>query len=415
MSIDVDRRVLYGFLGLMLAMNLCVLALLWNRILAGDGDFPVFYSSAQMVREGRASGLYEFDAENAFVHRVNDVTRPPNNHLPYELLIFIPLTYLKFREALFAWAMVSLAMFCAVAFLLARSGAIGLIFPVTLLVTLAFFPVWFSLLIAQDSALVVFVFVIAFLLWRQQRSSLAGFVLAGALFRPQLVLPFVFVTLVAGKGKFVRGFIVGGALMVALSVAVVGFHGMGNYGRILVAQGTEASGDLLRRQWLVEPGKMPTWRGFLWVCGSTWMPTAVKRILLLAGTAAGLLWAAKKMRAVRSRGGFDLAFATAVATVVLLSFHSFIHDFSLMILPLLIFGTALTRAKNVPRTATYCIVTAGFLFFLTPAYVWMHGYGTMWLLAILEIATLWMVNRWGMCSGYASVSVAQALMDLKAP
>ncbi|MGA8981413.1 MAG: hypothetical protein WB470_01950 [Candidatus Acidiferrales bacterium] len=77
----------------MLFTNAVVFFILWKDIRAGRNDFPIFYSNAQMVREGQASQLYNYDAENGFISRVSDVPRVRLNHVPYELLFFIPFTY----------------------------------------------------------------------------------------------------------------------------------------------------------------------------------------------------------------------------------------------------------------------------------------------------------------------------------
>jgi hypothetical protein len=69
------------------------------------------------------------------------------------------------------------------------------------------------------------------------KEDAAGILLTLGLFRPQLVLPFVLVAFLGGKWKFVRGFIPGAVLVIALSTWVVGLHGMADYARILVAQG----------------------------------------------------------------------------------------------------------------------------------------------------------------------------------
>src|SRR5271156_732697 len=97
--VQLDRRVVYTFMFVMLAIYAAVFFNSWKDIMAGNNDFPVFYSNAQMVREGQAAHLYDFAAENNFVHRVSDLARAPNNHLPYELLIFIPFTFLRFGAA----------------------------------------------------------------------------------------------------------------------------------------------------------------------------------------------------------------------------------------------------------------------------------------------------------------------------
>jgi hypothetical protein len=396
--ITVDRRAIGGFLALMLAVNICVLALVWHGILAGYSDFPMGYSNAMIVRAGHASELYDYNAENVSMRRVSRILREPYNHLPFELLIYVPLTYFGYHQALLLWAVASVGMFGAVALLLVRSGAIKTGFALTFLAILSFFPAWFSLVNGQDSALLVLLFAISFLLWRGGRDEFAGFVLALALFRPQLVLPFVLVAFLAGKWKFVRGFIPGAVLVGLLSVAVVGFHGMGEYARILLAQGTEKSGQVLNDRWRIDVPNMPTWRGALSLCSSTWMSSALQEFLLVVGTILALLWATVKMRRSRNQASFDLAFAAALSTTLLFSFHSYVHDFSLLILPVLIFGAAFGQPRDIPRLGAYWLVTAGFVVFLTPAYVWMHATHVLGLFAFVEIAALWKVNRWLMGS-----------------
>ena len=182
-------------MAVMSVMNAVLLFIPWNEIMAGKNDFPVFYSNATMVREGHAAGLYDFDAENDFVRRVSDVARPPNNHLPYELLLFVPLTYLPFGMAYILWTILGLAMLGGTAVLMRNfcPGPSGL--SVGFLTVLGFFPVWYCLLQGQDSILLLFLFALSFWLWRRGNDDAAGFVIALGLFRPQLVVPFVLIML----------------------------------------------------------------------------------------------------------------------------------------------------------------------------------------------------------------------------
>ena len=164
-SIRIDRQVLLGFMAVMFVINAAVLSILWKQIIAGKNDFPLFYSNAQMVREGKASGLYDFEAENSFIRRVSDVTRPPNNHLPYELLLFVPFTYLKFRAAYILWTTLSLAMLAGVAVMTRIVRAGGPSFSLRFLTALAFYPAWYCLLMGHDSILLLFLFALSFWLW----------------------------------------------------------------------------------------------------------------------------------------------------------------------------------------------------------------------------------------------------------
>ena len=391
---QLDRRVVYSFMFLMLAMNAAVFFISWKDIKAGKNDFPVFYSNAQMVREGEAAHLYDFDAENSFVHRVSDLARAPNNHLPYELLIFIPFTYLQFGAAHVLWTLVSLGMLVGVTQLMRSVPPTGLSFRVTLLTTLAFFPVWYCLLQGQDSILQVFLFAISFWLWKRGREDAAGFALAMGLFRPQLVLPFVLVAFLAGKWKFIRGFIAGAALVLLLSLGVVGVHGMADYARVLMSQGTQGSASALAQQWQVHLGLMPTLRGLLWIVLPGGVPGNVRNFLLVFGTLAGLLWAAKGLRGVKNGEAFDMAFATTVGAVALVSFHSLPHDFSLMLLPLLVAGGAYASGDDrAKRGNPYTAATVGFLLFFTPLYFVLIFAEKVGLLVLPAVVFLWMIGN----------------------
>jgi hypothetical protein len=393
-SIQIDRRVLIGFMAVMFVMNAVLLFIPWKEIMAGKNDFPVFYSNATMVREGRAAGLYDFNAENDFVRRVSDVTRPPNNHLPYELLLFVPLTYLSFDKAYILWTILSLGMLGGTAILLRSLHDGPSRLSIVLLTILGFFPVWYCLLQGQDSILLLFLFALSFSLWRRGNDDAAGFVIAMGLFRPQLVAPFVLIMLIARKWKFIRGFVPGAVLVTLLSAWVVGLSGMVDYAHVLMSQGTQQSAKVLAERWTVRPGLMATWRGFLWVCLPTWVPTKIRSLLLLVGTLTGLAYAAKKINNAKDVEAFDLAFATSAATILLVSFHSFLNDFSLMILPLLIYAPVIANSGFVRKRKAHFMVTLGFLFFLTPLYLLLLSRDSLGWFFVVELSALWLASHW---------------------
>ena len=378
----------------MLCTNAVVFFLLWKDIRAGRNDFPIFYSNAQMVREGQASQLYNYDAENSFVRRVSDVPRVRLNHVPYELLFFIPFTYVRFVPAFVAWTLLCLAMLGGVILLMGNLRTNRSSFVFRFLTVLAFFPASYCLITGQDSILLLSIFALSFWFLKRGNDDAGGFVLALGLFRPQLVLPFVLVMFLAGRWRFVRGFIPGAALVFALSTSVVGFHGMASYVRILLSLGTEKSTQVLADRWTIQPEKMATWRGFLTLCLPTSVPTGLRNLLVILGTFAGLLWAAKKIRSAKTPDAFDLAFGLAVAVITLVSFHSFLNDFSLMIIPLLIAGSTVP-ALSVTKSQAYLIVTFGFLFLLSPLYLALLWSVRVGLFFLPAVAAVWLMSRWG--------------------
>jgi hypothetical protein len=90
----------------------------------------------------------------------------------------------------------------------------------------------------------------------------------------------------------------------------------------------------------------------------------------------------------------------------LVSFHSYLNDFSLMILPLLIFGAWLAPPRLVSRKSVYSIVTVGFVFFLTPLYLVLLSTYSVGLFALVELAALWLVSRWGTRGQAATVAAS---------
>jgi hypothetical protein len=109
------------------------------------------------------------------------------------------------------------------------------------------FPGWCSLQQGQDKILRVVLFALSFGLWKRGRDDAAGFAVAMGLFRPQLMLPFVLVAFLAGKWRFVRGFVPGALFVLLVSMWVIGVHGMAEYARILLSQGTLGSASALSR------------------------------------------------------------------------------------------------------------------------------------------------------------------------
>jgi hypothetical protein len=200
--------------------------------------------------------------------------------------------------------------------------------------------------------------------------------------------------LIAGKWKFIRGFVPGAVLVTLLSAWVVGLSGMVDYAHVLMSQGTQQSGKVLSERWTVRPGLMATWRGFLWVFLPSWIPTEVRSCLLLVGTFTGLIYAAKRMHSSKNTAAFNLAFAISVAVILLVSFHSFLNDFSLMILPLLICAPVIGNSGLVATKRAYSMVTLGFLFFLTPLYLLLLSTDSVGWFFLVEVWALWLASHW---------------------
>ena len=112
------------------------------------------------------------------------------------------------------------------------------------------------------------------------------------------------------------------------------------------------------------PGADADLRGLLWMTLPSWGMGYIQNFLLTFGTLAACYGLPQGLRSTKDGAAFDLAFAAAVGVVALVSFHSLLHDFSLMILPLLVAGGVLRRGHAERGKSAYTRVTMGFILFL---------------------------------------------------
>ena len=163
------------------------------------------------------------------------------------------------------------------------------------------------------------------------------------LFRPQLVLPFVLVAFLAGKWKFVRGFIPGAVLVVALVDLGGRFP---RDGRVRSNSDFAGNGRISRgaERTMVRAARLDADLARIVVDAASLFAGKIGNVLLLSGTFGALLLAAKRMRSSKDGETFDIAFAWPWRCITVVSFHSFVHDFSLMVLPILIAGDAVASA-----------------------------------------------------------------------
>jgi hypothetical protein len=99
-----------AFAALLAVSLLFQLAIIWSQreyFAAGYFDFVLYYTGAQILRDGRQQELFNLDVQRAYQKNFGvaqlhlDV---PFNHAPYELLIFLPLSYLSYPVDHLVWS-----------------------------------------------------------------------------------------------------------------------------------------------------------------------------------------------------------------------------------------------------------------------------------------------------------------------
>jgi len=208
------------------------------------------------------------------------------------------------------------------------------------------------------------------------------------LFKFQFVVPFALIFLLRKKWRFLAGFVLSATVLGALSLAAVGWQGVKSYVHLLLSIGSNPGN--------VSYGSavdMPTLHGFVYALLSGTVGVRAIGIVVAAISVLLILFTASRWEHAERTSrdnSFDLVFAAAVAMSLMTGLHMFTHDFSPLMLALLLVAAHFpTRAH--PGLRWLLGITMA-LFWIPPLYfilVARHGLYLMFpLLAVFWFAAL---------------------------
>jgi hypothetical protein len=180
-----------------------------------------------------------------------------------------------------------------------------------ILLSLAFAPVLAVFLHGQFSLVVVASYTVAYSLWRRGRLALGGAVLAIATIKFQLVIGFIAVLMLRRRGRELAGFACGSAVLLLISVWMVGVPSLLSYPAFVL------HGDLP----ISELSHLANWRGFLSIVEMNHLAILIP---LSIGTVLWAAWAWKDL---------DHGFSAATLASMLVSYHLAPQDISLALVP----------------------------------------------------------------------------------
>jgi len=344
--------------------------LLWkSRVEMGQGygDFANFYTAGVLVRRGLGAELYnpttQWKVQQEFASEVK-IRRGPMRYMrpPFEALFFSVFAAWPYATALLLWTGLKLALLSMIPFVVVRGRFWKESFPpwATVLLVLGTFPEFMDLLMGQDATLLAFLFAISFWQLATERDTAAGVTLGLALFKFQLVIPFVVILLIAGRKRVLPGFAMSACAVLALSAGLVGWRGLLEYPAYLLAlnqaTGVGIKPELqmtLRGVLTLFVGRLPYPGRIHWVLA----PVALGAIVY-----AGLIWRKAGDRFLAE--GFGLAAIVAIVT----SYYSYDYDLLLLIVPLLAMRTRPDEAPKADRVTRYLEAAGLLLLLLTPVY-----------------------------------------------
>ena len=200
-----------------------------------DNDLTLVYIGARIGLEHGWSHIYALDLQHQLFGHLrpsaafNDGERflsPP----PVAWLL-VPLTVLGAAGTVYVWLAASLVALVAAWRIAApgdgRTRALWLIFA------LAWYPVQYSISLAQPDAIVLLAALACWKLAEKGRPYLAGVVLGASVLKPQLVLALPLVLLVAGRWRIAGAWAVTMAVLAVVSLVVIGQQGLSDYRSLL--------------------------------------------------------------------------------------------------------------------------------------------------------------------------------------
>jgi hypothetical protein len=375
------------FLCGMAAINLFLYWRARDLALSGSNDFMHLWVAGRMTRLGQGAQLYDSSSQFAMQSEYSRFVRSAGAPYPYlrpafEALLFVPFSYLPLQTAYLLWTAVNLLM------LVVTWGRIAPAVPALrslsvyfwLLTCLAFFPVVAALMQGQDDILLLLLFTLAFLALRRQDDVWAGAWMGLALFRPQFAIPLICFVACSRRLKFVFGVTLAGIGLMGLTVGVYGWRMLLYYPHTL----RSAEQTLNHDQNFVS--HMSNLHGLF----STFLvgrlpPSAIS--LLVVAISAVLFIVAVFNYAKHDRDSLDMAFSSAVLTAILVSYHAFAPDFSLLLLPVLLQANWLVTECRPPSLRWVLLISALALF-LTPIYCLLIFHGLFSLYALVLVVWL---------------------------
>lgn len=330
----------------------------------GQADFRHLYTAGYMARTGEGRNLYDPET----VRRLqNDLVRRDDKARvfdapAYEALLFVPLSFLKYRPAYIAFFATNLALLAlsirTLRPYLDKLEKVWRWLPWT--VFLCFFPVAVASVQGADSIILLALMLASAAAFYQDHDLSAGIFLSLVVFKLQFAVPIALLFLFWRRWRLLTGFLVTGVVLAGFSLLLVGMEGL----RACVQ-------DLLswsRSPFIVERmnlGDSPSSMSDLYcVIHALASPFVSSRIMIGATVVCSILllaWAATR----------TANFALAILVAMLISARGTISDAVLLIIPVaMVLDARLTVTSGTSRLWSRNLAC---ILFVAPAFCFLAG------------------------------------------
>ena len=326
-----------GVLAILLGFQISGWVFAIGAVQDGRVDFRSFYTAGYLVRTGRPHLLYDYSSQIVFQNQVVSARTMalPFIHPPYEALLFVPFSYLRFRSAYFAYLLFNVALLAIAARLMRTwTPVLNQIYPwLSTAMMFLFLPTVVAFMQGQDSIILLLCLTATLAALERGREGLAGIFLGLGLFMFQIVLPIALLFLCWRRWRFSAGFTLSAVTLGVGSLAMVGFEAARSYVQLLLSISMRLGSHSEQATLGIPPLLMPNLRGLIsGLFGSAISPAGIQTTVLALSAVCMLavfVWTPKT-------GERQSGFLIAVIASTLISYHSLIHDMSILLLPILL-------------------------------------------------------------------------------
>lgn len=348
--------------------------LLKENIKAGFSDFRNFYTAGKIVNEGKGDQLYDrslqAQVQNTFVapslrgasHFLAFI-HPPFEAIAYGLLARMP--YVTAFWTL--WACNLLLAYASLLILRAQIPFLHPLFGLVILAMALFMPLLTAEIQGQDSILTLLLVIACYLSLVRGRPLLAGFFLGMACFKPQQALLMLLLVMITTPGRWrtFAGFAASCSSLVAASALVVGWKATIGYPhavKVFTSLYDEVNDH---------PNAMPNVRGLTLSLlqgrvSHQWI------MIVIEAMSAIILILTVWILYSRRHTELQIRFSVLVSCVLLIGFYEYSHDFTPLLLPILLIWNFLAReglrswSRKVLAACLVVLVCGGLLSILLP-------------------------------------------------
>jgi Glycosyltransferase family 87 len=332
----IQKKIAIAFLG-MVVLHAFIAVQEWHLVRVGFPDFSIFYTAGTILKQGDGARLYDEDLQEAVQRSFAPAVAErgsilPFNHPPFEAVFFLPFVTVPYMWAYYLFLALNLALLVGLVKLLRQSlPRLGqLPFWFWMLACLGFAPIFVALIQGQDSIFLLGCYVVALFAVEKDRDFLAGCALALGLCKFHLLVPFVVPFFVFGRKKVIAGF-----LTVAAVLGLIGFFAVGWDGLMRYPAFVWHAEHSTRYHWNVLHGDTPNLRGTFLTLAKGADPKVVDGVVILASLVLlGIATAAWRKRFAAGVSANRWLFSISILVSVLVSFHAYIQDLSILLLPL---------------------------------------------------------------------------------